>query len=86
MDFTFYSRKLKRDITFSTNGTNYIFIDLNGQPGTLGNQICSGGSLGGSTLMYTGDDFERFEWICKNWWKAYLRHQREVPNICKSGI
>ena len=43
------------ELTFFTgNGTNYVFVDINGQPGTLGKQICDGGGLMGSTISYRG--------------------------------
>lgn len=76
MEYTIRSRKLKKDITFSVPGEAYIFVDLNGKPGTLGNQICSGGSLCGSTLRYEGENIDRFKSICKKWWRAYLSKDR----------
>lgn len=75
MEMQIKSRKLGRTITFSTPGTSYIFADLNGQPGTLGNQICRGGSTTGSTLSYSGDSQEEFERICRRWYKAYIRDE-----------
>lgn len=72
MQFTINSRKLKKTITFSRPGKSYIFADLNGQAGTLGNQLCKGGSLAGSTLAYDGSSQPEFERICRNWWKLYL--------------
>lgn len=77
MELKINSRKLGRTITFSRPGSSYIFADLNGQPGTLGNQICRGGSTTGSTLSYSGDSQEEFERICRNWYRAYLRHELE---------
>ena len=76
MQFTIYSRKLKRDITFSRPSNYYIFVDLNGQSGYLGQQICKQGGFSGSCLGVSGDDYDsdtqsRFERICKNWWKTY---------------
>lgn len=73
MKFTIKSRALKRDVTFSIPGKVYIYADLNGQPGTLGNQICHGGSLMGSTMTYSGDDESEFSRICRKWFRAYLR-------------
>src|SRR5690554_1777359 len=77
MELKINSRKLGRTITFSRPGSSYIFADLNGQPGTLGNQICRDGSTTGSTLSYSGDSQEEFERICRNWYRAYLRHELE---------
>jgi hypothetical protein len=74
MKYTFKSRKLGKIITFSRPGKHYIFIDLNGNPGTLGQQICDNGYLLGNTVMYNGNDDERFEILCKKWWKSYLNN------------
>lgn len=73
MEMQIKSRKLGRTLTFSRPGTSYIYVDLNGQSGTLGNQICRGGATMGSTLSYEGDGQEEFEKICKKWYKAYLK-------------
>ena len=73
MKFTINSRKLNKPVTFSTSGTSYIYVDLNGQPGTLGNQICYCGSTAGSTMSYYGTDEKAFAGICRNWFKQYLR-------------
>ena len=75
MTYTFFSRKLGNEITFSVPGKSYVFIDWDGKhPGTLGQQICDGGMLRGNTITY---DRERgtqagFERICKNWFRRYL--------------
>ena len=61
------------NIEFSRPGKAYVFVDLNGQPGTLGNQICYGGGLMGSTITYDGDDQDGFVKLCKKWWRSYLR-------------
>lgn len=71
MEMQINSRKLGRSITFSRPGSSYIFADLNGQPGTLGNQICRNGS----TLYYDGDDQAQFDAICRRWYKAYVRNE-----------
>lgn len=73
MEYQIKSRKLKTTVTFSRPGYNYIYIDLNGYSGTLGYQICKGGSLYGDTVEYHGNDEKQFERICKRWWKQYLR-------------
>lgn len=72
-NLTIRSRILNREITFSRPGSYYIYADLNGQPGTLGQQICDGGGLAGLTLGYDGEDQARFEKICRCWYRAYLR-------------
>jgi len=75
MKFTINSKKLNKPVEFSIPGNAYIYVDLNGQPGTLGEQICHGGSTMGDTMAYSGDDEKTFENICRNWWKAYLRNE-----------
>lgn len=62
---------------FTGNGTRYVFVNFNGKPGTLGNQICNGGNMTGSTITYNGDDRDGFERLCRNWWKLYLRNERK---------
>ena len=70
---TIKSRKLGKDVTFFTgNGTRYGWVDLNNQSGTLGNQICYGGSLAGSTVTFRGTQ-ENFDSICRFWFKSYIR-------------
>lgn len=75
MELTIKSRKLGHDVTFSRPGSHYIYVDLNGEPGTLGNQICGGGHLMGSAIGYSGDDLEQFKKICRRWFKAYIREE-----------
>lgn len=75
MELTIKSRKLNSEITFSRPGSHYIYANINGQPGTLGNQICNGGRTMGSTIGYSGDDQEQFEKICRRWFKAYIRDE-----------
>lgn len=74
METTINSRKLDSKITFSVPGSGYIYVDLNGQPGTLGNQICRGGGLSGSTMSYSGNDPVIFKKICQNWLKSYYKY------------
>jgi hypothetical protein len=73
MRVTIKSKKLNTSLTFSRPGGGYIYVDLNGKPGTLGQQACEGGSTAGSTLAYYGDDPERFATICRRWYRAYVR-------------
>ena len=47
-------------------------MDLNNQSGTLGNQICYGGSLRGVTITFRGTQ-EAFDRICRFWFKSYIR-------------
>ena len=79
MEFSIESRKFGKTVTFSIPGTSYIYCDMGipGNHGTLGDQICHGGDLVGSTMSYHGDDEDEFEKICRNWWKSYLRNRNE---------
>lgn len=65
------------EVTFFTTGKNgYVWVNLNGQPGTLGNQICDGGHLSGSTMSCQSNSLTDFEKLCRNWWKRYLANKR----------
>lgn len=66
------SRKLGRKLTFSQPGGGYIYVDLNGRPGSFGMQICRGGDIVGDTISYTGGDEAIFEKICRAWYRGYL--------------
>ena len=73
MEVTLKSRKVGKTITFSIPGSSYVFADLNGQPGTLGQQICRGGSTMGSTITFPRDgDPAKFEALCRRWLKSYV--------------
>lgn len=72
MKFVLKSRKFNREITFSRPGRGYLYVDLNKQEGTLGNQMCEGGYTMGECMAYTGESPVVFESICRNWWKNYL--------------
>lgn len=74
MRLTIKSNRLGREITFSQPGGFYIFADLNGKEGTLGNQICEKGRLIGPTLYYDGDDEKKFSAICRKWLRSYYRN------------
>ena len=68
MKYTIKSRKLGKSVTFSRPGEHYVYVDLNGKPGSLGNQICVGGKLTGNTIMATDENFKK---ICDNWFRKY---------------
>jgi len=72
MKLTIKSRKLGKTLTFSRPGTSYVFVDLNGKPGTLGDQMCQGGMLMGSTLSASDNTFED---VCRSWYRSYLRQE-----------
>lgn len=68
--YTINSRKIGRPVTFSVPGSSYVYVDLNGQPGTLGYQICDGGSLSGWTIAV--DDIADLPTVARHWWRQYL--------------
>ena len=73
LEKTIKSRKLGRDVTFSIPGDRYIYADLNGESGTLGEQICYGGELSGTTLIYEGEEANEFGRICQNWLNTHFK-------------
>lgn len=78
MEYSIESKVYGKRITFSRPGSRYVFIDTTGgkRPGTLGEQICSGGYISsGSTIEYIGDQ-AGFEQLCKSWWKKHLENLR----------
>ncbi len=48
----------------------YIFLEADGKPGTLGQQICKGGYFSGSTLSATPETFEK---VCRNWYRSHIK-------------
>lgn len=57
---TTYTTKTREfgEVTFSApaateDRASYVYVDTNGQPGTLGRQICYGGDFSGSTVTAT---------------------------------
>ena len=73
MELTIKTRNHGRVVFFTGNGTSYVYINLNGKFGTMGNQICSAGRLAGNTISYSGESYEEFERACRKWWRSYLR-------------
>lgn len=79
MECDIKSKILGKTLTFfRCNASHYIFVNLNGQVGTLGLQICKGGKLTGSTLSYVGEDEAEFKRLCQNWYRTYLRNEGET--------
>jgi len=67
MKLVINSTKLGRSLEFTRPGSEYIYVDLNNQPGTLGIQP----NKDGHTLTYTGDDYDEFSRICQQWYRWY---------------
>ena len=76
MTFTINSRK-HGPVTFSRPGLDYVYVDLNGKPGTLGLQICEGGNMSGHTITASRATPAQFEKICRRWWAGKLRQNRQ---------
>ena len=70
MNFTMHSRRLNKDLTFWLVG-QYIYVNLNGRSGFMGNQICKGGYHDlGDTLTANEANFKK---VCKNWLRLYYK-------------
>ena len=77
MRYVIKSKILNRTFEFWANdGKNggYVYLESDGKPGTLGNQICAGGRFTGSTLSATNQTMPR---VCRSWYRAFLRQERE---------
>lgn len=72
MQLTIKSRKLNRNFEFwAPDSGGYIFLESEGRPASLGQQICQGGGFTGSTLSARSP--EDFEAQCRAWYRAHLR-------------
>ena len=70
MTLTIHSKKLNKDLTFSLVG-QYVYVDLNGKAGYMGNQICKGGYRDlGDTITANENNFKK---VCRNWIRAYYK-------------
>ena len=69
------SSKVHGKVTFSVpsakRGYGYVYVDLNGGHGTLGDQICNRGSLIGSTVSCSPESLET---VARSWYRAYMRN------------
>jgi hypothetical protein len=55
---------------FCPDGGGYVRLESEGQPGTLGRQICYGGGFTGATVTaYSPEEFKR---ECRRWYRASL--------------
>ena len=50
---------------FCPGNGKYVWVNLNGKTGTLGNQICDGGHLRGNTISYYGEE-PGFDAFCRS--------------------
>jgi hypothetical protein len=73
MRFTIKSRN-EGDFNFwcPDNG-GYIYLELEGKPGTLGKQICHGGGFFGSTMSCSNRPSD-FEATCRYWYRKYRQN------------
>lgn len=70
MTVTFFSRKLKGEITVSRPGAFYLYADFDGRhPGTIGQQLTE---PDGNTIGYGGDDPAEFERIARRWYRRMI--------------
>jgi hypothetical protein len=65
------SKIMGRTFVFHHASNGYVYVDLNGLAGVLGNQICEAGRLQGATIRcYSASDLKR---VCLNWYRSYVR-------------
>jgi len=72
METTINSRILGKKVTFfiGNDGGGYVFTDLfNGRSGTLGKQICHGGSTLGETIEA---DEHGLSAVARRWFRQYM--------------
>ena len=75
MRLTIKSRRFGADVDFvaslpNSRNSAYVKVFLC----HAHHQICDGGFLCGSTISASA---ESFEYVCRQWWKQYLRNTRE---------
>ena len=71
MRFTIKSRKLKMNFDFFlAKDGGYVRLESPGKSGTLGIQICDGGSFMGSTITSTE---KAFPTVCRKWYRQYIK-------------
>lgn len=58
---------------FVPDGGGYVRLESGANHGTLGRQICTGGSFGGNTLMANKQTLEA---VARRWYRAYRASQR----------
>lgn len=85
MKITIESKKLSKIITFSRPGEYYIYADTNGQPRSLGQQLCVSGGWRGSAIGYKGEDEKEFSAICKKWLKKHEALMESLPSEAESA-
>lgn len=71
MELTIKSRTEGTFNFWMNEAGGYIFLESDGKPGTLGQQICKGGYFSGSTLSATPETFGK---VCRNWYRGYMKH------------
>lgn len=74
MNTTITSRSAGMFSFWMSDGGGYIFLESEGKPGTLGDQICKGGYFTGSCLSATPETFEK---VCHSWYRSWFRLYKE---------
>lgn len=77
MTYSINSRKLGKKVTFSQPASWYVYVDLNGKAGCLGEQICAGGVTNYGSTIGCNPEWNDFVYTCKRWWKQWLKENRE---------
>ena len=57
-----------KEYFFVRPGSSYIFVQIGNQKRQ---QICEGGGFRGETIFYLGDNDDRFEKICRKWYRQH---------------
>lgn len=73
MRFSIKSRKLNRVFDFyMPDRGGYVRLENGSDHGTLGRQICAGGTFLGTTIDSSPDTFET---DCRAWYRAHIARQ-----------
>jgi hypothetical protein len=73
MNYTIKTRKFGALTFWCQDGGGYVYVDINGQHGCLGQQICEGGGFRGNTV-YSKD----LPTSAHRWWKQYSKMERKA--------
>lgn len=71
--FTIKTRDHGEKSFFVPDGGGYVRLENGRNTGTLGQQICDGGSFRGYALSATPDTLPL---VARKWWRQYLRNER----------
>jgi hypothetical protein len=73
--FTIKTREHGDKAFFVPDNGGYVRLEQGRNHGTLGTQICDGGSFRGNTLTA---DAGTLSVVARKWWKQYLKNERTL--------